>query len=646
MRATICLLVAIGLSGCSVIEGLTPPKLPYYEAPDTVLWLDQNWSNDARWWFHHAPQGTATIPVPYTWFMALEQPILFKLGQIPLLSDTQYLARLGFIPSPAGSSWETASGTAAQGFDASRAGGYTVDYSYTHYRGNPGGLPVGFALTDGQTDPVTGEALPTMLGLSCAGCHTGHLTYQGTALRIDGGSAASNLDALTKALQVSLAYTKLIPGRFSRFADRVLGDDHDPDQRKALKQRFNALLDSLKDQGGIMAKHQPDNVEEGFARLDALNRIGNQVFFEDIWTYSADGFDPAANIASNDAPVNYPHIWSTSWFDWVQYDASIMQPMVRNAGEALGVAAHVNLVRAENLYASTVLVEDIHAMEQLLAGEDPLPVRRFRGLTAPRWPEAVLGAIDRQRAERGAALYAQHCQDCHLPPVGSPAFWSDEHWVPLPDAEGRYLRLKTIPAAEIGTDPAQAAVLANRKVALPAVLDVPEPEPGPGGVICGGQPGTKTRETPFAWALAFVTQAAVDNRYDALDPPPGPEQRRRLDGNRPNCVRAVEAYKARPLNGIWATAPFLHNGSVLTLQDLLRPAAERPTQICLGDRELDPVGVGLVGACKPGTTRIDTTRPGNLATGHSFESGSGPGIIGPRFTDDERADLIEYLKTL
>jgi hypothetical protein len=189
-------------------------------------------------------------------------------------------------------------------------------------------------------------------------------------------------------------------------------------------------------------------------------------------------------------------------------------------------------------------------------------------------------------------------------------------------------------------------VLAERKVALPKLLGVPRPQAGPGGVICGGEPGTVTDETAFAWALAYVTQAAVEDRYAALQPPPDAEQRRRLDGNRPNCVRAERVYKARPLNGIWATAPFLHNGSVLTLDDLLRPAAQRPGRICLGDREFDPKRVGLVGDCKPGTTRIDTGKPGNRAGGHSFETGDGPGIIGPLLSDDERADLIEYLKTL
>ena len=44
-----------------------------------------------------------------------------------------------------------------------------------------------------------------------------------------------------------------------------------------------------------------------------------------------------------DAPANYPQIWDTAWFDWVQYNGSIRMPMARNMGEALGVGAVVNL---------------------------------------------------------------------------------------------------------------------------------------------------------------------------------------------------------------------------------------------------------------------------------------------------------------
>ena len=54
------------------------------------------------------------------------------------------------------------------------------------------------------------------------------------------------------------------------------------------------------------------------------------------------------------------------------------------------------------------------------------------------------------------------------------------------------------------------------------------------------------------------------------------------------------AYKGRPLTGIWATAPYLHNGSVPTLYDLLLPPDSRPRSFKLGTREFDPDKVGFV----------------------------------------------------
>src|SRR5271169_3281791 len=53
---------------------LLPPPLPAPPATKAAHWLDQNWSTEDRHWFHHATQGTATFPVPYDWFVALEQP--------------------------------------------------------------------------------------------------------------------------------------------------------------------------------------------------------------------------------------------------------------------------------------------------------------------------------------------------------------------------------------------------------------------------------------------------------------------------------------------------------------------------------------------------------------------------------------------
>ncbi len=65
-----------------------------------------------------------------------------------------------------------------------------------------------------------------------------------------------------------------------------------------------------------------------------------------------------------------------------------------------------------------------------------------------------------------------------------------------------------------------------------------------------------------------------------------------MNGQRPNGIRQL-AYKVRPLDGIWATLPYLHNGSVPTVCDLLSPVAERPKTFYTGGRESDPVKLGL-----------------------------------------------------
>ena len=57
--------------------------------------------------------------------------------------------------------------------------------------------------------------------------------------------------------------------------------------------------------------------------------------------------------------------------------------------------------------------------------------------------------------------------------------------------------------------------------------------------------------------------------------------------------KKTDGYANSPLDGIWARSPYLHNGSVPTLYDLLLPASERPLTFYLGTREYDPEKVGF-----------------------------------------------------
>ena len=95
------------------------------------------------------------------------------------------------------------------------------------------------------------------------------------------------------------------------------------------------------------------------------------------------------------------------------------------------------------------------------------------------------------------------------------------------------------------------------------------------------------------------------------------------------------------------SAPFLHNGSVPNLYELLSPVDERSETFYLGSRLFDPEKVGYETGPIDGGFLLDTTKPGNSNKGHAFEDGPrGDGVIGPEFTDLERRQLVEYLKSL
>ncbi|WP_213806716.1 di-heme-cytochrome C peroxidase [Granulicella sp. dw_53] len=476
--------------------------------------------------------------------------------------------------------------------------------------GNPDGLPVGFAKAS-IVDPHTGVALD-VVGFTCAACHTGQVEYRGKGVRIDGGSAAADLSAFQNEVAYAVGFTDKIPFRFGRFAKRVLGEDASSEEKKRLREQLRAFISA----GQTEFKLDEDRklyASSGFGRTDALGRIGNFVFGTEL---------DNVNLRVANAPVKLPPLWYTSWFGWVQYNGSIQQPMSRNVGESLGVRARVNLTDRAKLFESTVSVKDLWDIEELLAGE-----KMFEGLKAPAWPEDVLGPIDRAKAAQGASLYKQHCEQCHLPSVKSPDIQDAAYWEPGL-AGRRFLKLKLIPLEEIGTDPREAIDWANRTAVTGAL--------GLGTV-------------PATVGLRLVTAKVRDLEYDKMNF--SQEQRMEWNGYREDGVTAPLAYRARPLEGMWATPPFLHNGSVPNLYELLSPVEERSKTFYRGSREFDPKRVGyeqskIDGGFLFSTDQPGDPHPGNSNAGHEFRNGSGKGVIGPQLTEAERWAIIEYLKIL
>ena len=104
--------------------------------------------------------------------------------------------------------------------------------------------------------------------------------------------------------------------------------------------------------------------------------------------------------------------------------------------------------------------------------------------------------------------------------------------------------------------------------------------------------------------------------------------------------RKTDGYANHPLDGIWARAPYLHNGSVPTLRDLLEPPDRRPTAFYRGYDVYDPARVGFLTdvASENGRRffRYDTSTPGNGNAGH---------VYGTTLADEDKRAIVEYMKT-
>jgi hypothetical protein len=105
-------------------------------------------------------------------------------------------------------------------------------------------------------------------------------------------------------------------------------------------------------------------------------------------------------------------------------------------------------------------------------------------------------------------------------------------------------------------------------------------------------------------------------------------------------LQGAQGYVAKPLIGVWLLGPYLHNGSVPTLSDLLSPPERRPPVFYRGYDVIDFDKVGFV-----------STGPKAIAKGFEFRTsdrgnGNGGHLYGTDLSDTDKRALIEYLKTL
>jgi hypothetical protein len=281
---------------------------------------------------------------------------------------------------------------------------------------------------------------------------------------------------------------------------------------------------------------------------------------------------------------------------------------------------------------------------------------KLKTLQRPAWPDGVLGKIDQEKAWRGGAVFQRYCSTCHA--------------IIDPADPGRRIVTHIVGQNVIKTDGAMALNAAGYIGRSGILLNQ--------SVTMGGFNFGLAQQAPVAALVSQVSAGMIHTPdsdkwwpqrfaewlYDVVfslrnnDIAPSGKVGEFVSDSQGEPLASTLSYKGRSLDGIWATAPYLHNGSVPTLYDLLLPAGPmpgdpagtkyRPDQFMIGSREFDPIKVGFQSAGYPGFLfRTDKLADSNA--GHEYgtrDSVDRGGNKLPALTEQERWDLIEYLKTL
>ena len=589
------------------------------DSANKIVYLNQNWDRWDSLWFYNTTQGSDFLP--YDIFINLEQ----KQSKA-LFKDPANMSQFRYLPQR--DSWD-----------------------------NPDALPVGFVKDEYQG----GE----YVGFTCAACHTTQINYKKTGIRIDGGPTLADMEGMLAALQEALTATLNDKEKLSRLTAKI-GDDE-----SKTKERLQQTLATLSEYIRINTPTNGDKVVHyGYGRLDAFGRIYNRVLAH--MTPGQDNFNPP------NASVSYPFLWDTPQHDYLQWDgvadnndgsvAGFLGPLGRNTGEVLGVFATFSLEKQKDHlgYKSSVDQRNLVRLEKHLTK-----------LESPVWPQDILPPIDTKLVAEGEKVFKTYkCALCH----------SDDDTFVRNDPKRRVIA-QFASVDIIGTDEQMASNALNYQ--------------GKSGLFAGepmdfGSNKTFSDTTHVVFALQKSAKGVIIARdpdkswlrargewlYDlvtALFDNPVKKTERHVDFEiNTNFPNNLNAYKARPLNGIWATAPYLHNGSVPNLYEMFLPSCTdaeiaagnkcRSNKFTVGSREFDPQKVGLVTKDKatyPDLFELDTSLPNNSNAGHQYSTGhtavikvdaQGNAIrktdgsfdmeLLPPITEEQRVALVEYLKKL
>lgn len=478
-------------------------------------------------------------------------------------------------------------------------------------------LPVGFTTADSPQGPI--------VGMTCAACHTREITVGRESYRIDGAPAFIDFGAFIVDLDDAVGRILESEQSFLAFSKQALGPTaaEDPASRARLKSEVDAWWARFH---AWVSLSVPKQRAWGPTRLDAMGMIFNRVAGLDLGP--APTHVLPANIARADAPVRYPFLWNSAKQDltqWAAFDpnGNDTLALVRNLGQLYGVFGEFrpssptggsSPLNRNYLSANSTNFEGLGLAEAYLKRIGP-----------PKWPWAV----DLSLAKQGEPIFRRECAQCHGVTAGASRPPTLHTWKTRVLDVGTDTRQWTILTRQVqsgsmdgaalpGEAPLQAhaGALAVLRVAILGTLIEKQTE--------GGQ----TQDHPRPAAPAPASGASVlPKMHEAMHA---------MSLDSPKNV-----YEARVLEGIWAAAPFLHNGSVPTLADLLEPPERRRGSFAIGP-VYDPERVGLASQQNPGaftlrTTGCDDRGSGDSNCGHVF---------GTTLPAAEKRALLEYLKTL
>jgi mono/diheme cytochrome c family protein len=566
------------------------------------------WTPEARADFYTHDQGSRLIRL--SWLQALKG----KDGR-PFLADS--MSRYGFLPNPDGSA----------------------------------GLPVGFH-TSGSGDAQ-------LVGVTCSACHTRQLEVAGKAYRVDGGPSLTDFQAFLGGLDKAVGDATADDASFAAFAASVLQTSNPAaTDVAALRQRVDAWYRCY--HAWASATLPPDGW--GLGRLDAVGIIFNRIAGTDI------GPPPDMLIRDNmrraDAPVRYPFLWNspvqnlTDWGGFVLNGNNVLA-LSRNTGQALSFASF-EPKRSFGPFFSYANSIDFGGLEKL--------EERLRQMGPPKWPKEW--PINASLAADGAKIFDTQCSGCHgikLPfSLFKPSTWlTPSAW--------------DTPVKNVGTDTHQFDELAwkvktgsMKGAGFPFVANRLQEEDYAVHMMFSAVVGSileykfwlgkdtnspdgfgtlpPSEQTPASGRIASADPQALAARSDSqkttdaaggAKPAVAPDSLTIEPGTLLRRTLHRGAYEARVLQGIWAAAPYLHNGSVPTLAELLKPAPQRVSQFKLGTKyDIDNVGLAATQDASSPTrtvTGCDKRNSGDSNCGHEF---------GTRLSDPQKKALLEYLKTL